>query len=259
MTNTGNAALAMTGITASGDFSQTNTCGSSVAAGANCTITVTFTPTEDGSRTGLITLTDNAGTSPQSITVAGMGGDFEISTASPSATVAPGAAANYSLDLQWLNGINQPINFTCTGAPAGATCSVNPSSVTPSGTGTVIAITVNTSAPASIAPNSRRVPPVGPDFNVRIMTFLWLGLLTLALWAYGSAHRRPRLVRLSWAWRIAALVVLLLALAACGGGGGGSVPQAAGTPAGTYTLTITGTASGSSTLQHTMTLTLNVS
>ena len=40
------------------------------------------------------------------------------------------------------------------------------------------------------------------------------------------------------------------------GGGGNTNP---GTPAGTYTLTVTGTLSGSTTLQHSTTLTLQVS
>src|SRR5437660_49853 len=59
LTNTGTAALSVTSIVASGDFMQTNTCGTSVAAGANCAISVTFTPTATGTRTGAVTITDN--------------------------------------------------------------------------------------------------------------------------------------------------------------------------------------------------------
>lgn len=43
LANTGGAALAITSIAASGDFAQTNTCGSTVNPGASCTIGVTFT------------------------------------------------------------------------------------------------------------------------------------------------------------------------------------------------------------------------
>ncbi len=73
LTNTGNGALSITSIVPSGDFAQTNNCGSSVLAGASCTINVTFTPTATGARSGAITFTDNAPTSPQAITVSGTG------------------------------------------------------------------------------------------------------------------------------------------------------------------------------------------
>jgi hypothetical protein len=73
LTNSGSAALAITSITASGDFAQTNSCGGSVAAGGSCTITVTFTPTSASARTGSVTITDNAPSSPQTVTLSGAG------------------------------------------------------------------------------------------------------------------------------------------------------------------------------------------
>ncbi len=73
LTNAGSAALNITSITASGDFQQTNTCGTSVAGGAGtCTIQITFTPTSVGLQTDQITITDNAG-GTQAITVTGNG------------------------------------------------------------------------------------------------------------------------------------------------------------------------------------------
>jgi hypothetical protein len=47
---TGSAA-AVSSITATGDFSQTNTCGTSIAAGGSCTVSVTFTPISTSSYT----------------------------------------------------------------------------------------------------------------------------------------------------------------------------------------------------------------
>ena len=76
LTNVGSAALNITSITASGDFQQTNTCGTSVAGGAGtCTIQITFTPTSVGLQTDQITITDNVrgGTVTQAITVTGNG------------------------------------------------------------------------------------------------------------------------------------------------------------------------------------------
>jgi hypothetical protein len=77
LSNTGTATLTISSIaitgTNSADFSQTNTCGASVAAGANCSISVTFKPTATGSRLASVTITDNASGSPQSVSLAGTG------------------------------------------------------------------------------------------------------------------------------------------------------------------------------------------
>jgi hypothetical protein len=77
LNNTGNAALTLSSLaltgTNAGDFAQTNNCGSSIAAGANCTISVTFTPTASGTRTAAVTLTDNATGSPRTVCLTGTG------------------------------------------------------------------------------------------------------------------------------------------------------------------------------------------
>jgi hypothetical protein len=73
LTNSGNARLEISSIATSGDFAQTNDCGSSVAAGKSCTINVTFAPKAKGARTGAVTITDNAPDSPQKIVLAGTG------------------------------------------------------------------------------------------------------------------------------------------------------------------------------------------
>ncbi len=73
LTNTGNRTLIITNIATSGDFSQTNTCGTSVAAGANCVVNVIFAPTKKGARTGALTITDNATGSPHSVSLTGTG------------------------------------------------------------------------------------------------------------------------------------------------------------------------------------------
>jgi hypothetical protein len=77
LSNTGNAALSITSLALTGtnasDFAQTNTCGSSVAAGSSCTISVTFTPAASGSRTASVSITDNASGSPQAVSLSGTG------------------------------------------------------------------------------------------------------------------------------------------------------------------------------------------
>jgi hypothetical protein len=82
LTNTGGAALTIASIVTKGNFSQVNTCGASVAAGANCTITVTFRPTAINTRFGSVTVTDNAATSPQTVSLTGVGTYVELSPTS---------------------------------------------------------------------------------------------------------------------------------------------------------------------------------
>src|SRR6267143_517651 len=76
LSNTGGP-LSITSIaiagTNAGDFSQTNTCGASVAGGASCTINVTFKPTAAGSRVASVTITDNAAGSTQTVALSGTG------------------------------------------------------------------------------------------------------------------------------------------------------------------------------------------
>ncbi len=74
--NTGAATLNIGNIAASGNFAlktSTKPCGSTLAAGATCIVTATFTPTALGALTGSITITDNATGSPQSVPLTGTG------------------------------------------------------------------------------------------------------------------------------------------------------------------------------------------
>src|SRR5207302_6330224 len=73
LTNSGTAVLNIASIAASGDFAQANNCGSSVAAGASCTISVTFNPTATGFRTGGVAITSDARGSVPVITLTGIG------------------------------------------------------------------------------------------------------------------------------------------------------------------------------------------
>lgn len=77
VTNLGSTSLAMSGIVVAGanigDFTQTNTCGSALAAGATCTITVLFSPTAVGLRTANVTISDSDPGSPQVVGLTGTG------------------------------------------------------------------------------------------------------------------------------------------------------------------------------------------
>ncbi len=75
--NSGNAPMLLSGIALSGTgaaaFTQTNTCGASLAAGASCTFSVIFQPTSTALDSATLTITDNAPTSPQTVALSGNG------------------------------------------------------------------------------------------------------------------------------------------------------------------------------------------
>jgi len=157
--NTGKAALSIASLaltgTNPGDFAQTNTCGSSAAAGARCTISVTFTPTASGTRTAAVTFTDNAGGSPQSVSLTGTGAGAvaslsptgltfasqAVGTTSTAQTITLNNTGNAALSISslTLTGTN-PSDFaqtnTCgSSVAAGANCTVSVT-FTPAATGT---------------------------------------------------------------------------------------------------------------------------
>ncbi|MCU7921689.1 MAG: choice-of-anchor D domain-containing protein, partial [Candidatus Thiodiazotropha sp. (ex Dulcina madagascariensis)] len=76
VTNQGNAPLLINAITTEGDFTQTNDCGTEIAAGGNCDIQVVFAPQTEGSATGALNIDTNSGmtTVPLSGTAAASGG-----------------------------------------------------------------------------------------------------------------------------------------------------------------------------------------
>lgn len=77
LTNSGNAALAISGVSIGGtnaaDFAQTNNCPASLAAGASCQAQVTFTPSVVGAESASLQVADNAAGSPQSVPLSGTG------------------------------------------------------------------------------------------------------------------------------------------------------------------------------------------
>ncbi|HVI09343.1 MAG TPA: alkaline phosphatase family protein [Candidatus Binatia bacterium] len=81
LTNAGSSAVSISNIGVTGDFSQTNTCGSSVPANGSCTVTVSFVPTTTGVRYGSITVNDSDGSSPQTLTLTGMGTSVTVNPA----------------------------------------------------------------------------------------------------------------------------------------------------------------------------------
>jgi hypothetical protein len=239
LTNTGSAPLTITSIVATRDFTQSNTCGTSLAVQASCTINVTFTPSSSGSKTGSVTITDNAPGSPQAISLGGNGSDFTLSISPPAANIFAGDGASYTLTVTPNFGFNSTVTLSCGGVPLLSTCSISPGSVTPDGVNPVRAlVTITTGARTMVPPGS------GPDSRwprspggVKLPWLLWMvALSTLA----GIAALRRRRAYIG----LGGITLCLAMWAACTNGARFQGPV--GTPAGSYTVTI-GATSGTVT------------
>jgi hypothetical protein len=263
VTNTGFATLSITSATGSpADFGVLSNCTNPVVVGSNCTIGVFFDPTAGGTRTGTLTITDNAMNSPQTITLKGTGQDFSVTpSAASSATVSPGQTAGYALGIAPAGGFTQSVTLTCSGAPAQSTCSVSPSTISLSGTSpTTAMVTVTTTAGSSGLTLPVGVGGfTGSKNPQRPLILAWLCALLLTLASLGFLRRAERMKWVPY-FVLAVLVCLSVTLTSCGGGsGGGGGGGTAGTQAGTYTISVSGNfTSGSTTLTHAAKLTLVV-
>lgn len=76
VSNAGSGIVTISGVTATGDYSQTNNCTTLDAAGT-CTITVTFTPSATGSRPGSVSVASDASNSPLSVNLSGTGAPIQ--------------------------------------------------------------------------------------------------------------------------------------------------------------------------------------
>jgi len=169
LSNTGTGTLTITSITSSGNFGETNTCGSSLAAGSSCTISVTFTPTATGTRTGTLSVTDNAAGSPQTVSLTGKGvqpavklsptslsfGNQLVGTTSPSKSVTMSNTGTTTLTINSIsitgtNAVDFAETNTCGGSlAAGANCTISVT-FTPQTAGSLSAsVSVSDNAPGS--------------------------------------------------------------------------------------------------------------
>jgi hypothetical protein len=240
LTNNGGVPLLLQNIGTTGDFvivPGSNNCGNTVAVSAVCTMQIAFAPTAGGPRAGLLTVTDNAGNSPQTLTLTGSGVDFALdSNGGTSLTIVNGQNAVYPLLLSSAANVAGTATFTCTGFPANSTCNITPSTVA-LGNATTVSVTVLT----GVSSTSQSLKPLT---NRRGM--LWLAmLLPLSLVRLSKTRR-------SW---LTASVLLGCIVAATGCGAGRAIPLQGGgsnpnpppgsvTPAGTYTIVASASSSG---------------
>jgi hypothetical protein len=264
--NNGGVPLSGLAFAVTGDFatpSAANTCGRTLAVGAQCQIGATFTPSQPGVRNGALTITATELAKPLNVILTGNGQtgnsqNFTLAVeGSSSAILTSGQPATFQLSITPFGGLTGSVALTCTGFPqnANATCTVNPVSVTlPSGGSASASVTIVTGQASA---NAALRDSNGPGWGRRGLR--GFGLTLCLLLPAGFLVRRRR------GWKNLALVGLL-ALALPIGCNLGVTPgkETSGptpptntysTPSGTYKLTVTGTASG---LSQTAYLTLTV-
>ena len=109
VTNTGAVSLPISSITLSSasasSFSQTNTCGGSVAVGAKCTVSVVFNPTATGPASSTLSVNAGGGGGTQTVALSGTGAVVSY-TALPGSLAFGSQATNTASAPMWVTVTN---------------------------------------------------------------------------------------------------------------------------------------------------------
>jgi probable HAF family extracellular repeat protein len=200
-----------------GDFSQTNDCGASLAVGSSCSIRITFTPTAPGTQTGMLTVASGGTSYPVNLT-----GTGTISVALGSS--APTTLVGTAVTLTW--------------AAPGTTCVATGGSVTDGWTGNLPgsgSTLVTESAPGKY---TYGVSCTGGGQTGTAQVTVTVGLPTVSLAAAPSTVSVGQASTLTWTSTFAI---------ACTASGGGSGDGWSGTRATSGTVSVTESTSGTYT------------
>jgi len=253
----------------SSDFAITNNCAASVPAAGSCTLAVTFNPaaapagstcgSTSGAKSTTLSINDNAPGSPQTVALQGSASDFCVDPPGlTTQTVTAGSPAAFQVDLVPFTGFTGSVALACTDAATASTCTVQPATVSVTGTAPLpIQVNVTTAAgstAASANPDaSTPYEPIAPALARLLLVAMALMILWTAVSARGPRHTTQL------AQSVAITALLAISLAACFGGS--SATNTTGTPAGSYTLAVTATytpAGSSTTVTRSIPLTLVV-
>jgi hypothetical protein len=250
LTNNGLTPLSgVTAVTGTASFAvATNGCATTVAAGASCTLGISFTPQQIGNAVDQLTISSPSLTGTLSVALSGSGEDFQLSvTGTSSVLVTNGQTATYQFALTPVGSSAGTVTMTCSGVPSSTSCTPNPASLSVSG-GTAGSITVSIATGVTTTGSNR------PPWTLTTALGSALALLLPCLFLRGRARRTF----------LALLVTLALVFApsACGvhasGGsttGTGRTTKVGTTPPGEYSIVIIASFPGA---QRTATVTLTV-
>ena len=236
-----------TGTCGAGSTGTSISCGPiSLQSGSTATMTITATPTATSG--GASPISFNGGTiiamAPGNIVLAQTSvsatmSDFKMSVSPLNQSVSQaGATAHYTVSLTPQPLFGSAITLSCTGTPANSGCAFNPSSSVTfqSSSGSTPELNITTTA--------RPVTPAASLFK-RQFYALWLAIPGIAILGIGGDRRRRKVVGISM---LSMIFALLLLVPACSH----STTQTpvSGTPAGTYTITVTASSGTNSKSQN---------
>jgi hypothetical protein len=233
VTNYTAAAISLTATQITSDFAYTTTCAAIIAGSSTCIVSVTFTPTTTGVRTGSLTIDTNDTKYPVlTVALTGNGVDFSIAITPTSGSVIAGDGISPTLTLTPIGGFSAQIALGCTTTAGGSSC-------TPQTT------------PLTLA--SATTMPLAITTTSQYTVMGYGGSLLLGLLSTGSIFLRRRKAR-----TLPLLLAFLIVLGAANLGCSGKLPDRNASPTypGTYTYTISAT---DGTVTHTATYQLTVS
>jgi len=245
--------LVPTGVTFNSASAGSGTCstqsGTTIAcqiptlqAGSTSSVVFNVTPVNPGTFEATATISSandtNTANSGQSVANASFTATgFSVSIAPSAQTVAAGQSAQYTVVVAPTQGVfASNVSLSCSALPAGAACNFTTSTITLNGGAGSASTVLNLSTTAQPTPTAA-APWRGPLYA------LWLMVPGMAFLGLGAEGKRRR----TWLRRFALMlfVALVLLLPACHSAK--TQPTVAGTPSGTYPLTVTAS-SGSLTL-----------
>ena len=179
--------------------------------------------------------------------------DFSIAAAVPAAqTVTAGQSASTVLTLTPSGGFTGNVTLSCSGLPAGASCTFAPAALDLNGTAKTSTLTIGTAAHASLGVVSASGGGDGGGFGSRGALLATAASLLVLAWSRHAGQRAQR------RWRAVGLLGVAGLVNACGGATSPDAPAEprGGTPAGSYAVSITAT-SGAVSHSTSFTLTVN--
>lgn len=168
---------------------------------------------------------------------AATGANFSLNLSAASATLAQGGSTNLMVSASAVGGFTSPIALSCT-APAGLTCTFNPTSISPGSSASSSRLTIAASS----------APPVNGYSTTMMASFLpAFGLFGMV---FGIGKKQPRK---NLRWMVLAGVLLIVSLFALGCGGSNATNNPTGSQ---VNMTVTGT-SGAISHSSTVAITIN--
>lgn len=164
LSNIGNGTLNISSIVPSGDFNATSNCGTSLPGNSACTISVTFTPTQTGLRSGSVTVNDNDSSGSQTSMLSGTG-------VMPAVQLSP---SSLNFPIKVIGKTSNPMTETLTNTGTGT---LTISSITITGTNASEFAIPSKTCGATVAPGASctinvTFAPAGKDTRTAALTII---------------------------------------------------------------------------------------